>query len=132
MPNLQNLKTIRKARKMTQKELADIVGVSESSISQYESGAKSPSFEVALKIAEALDCESADLVTERKGLLNLIDGEDKKISATKGDGIIKDNLTDDQREAIDLIPQLTASSSAAVLSVVKELLKQDKSQDAQE
>ena len=62
---MKNLRRIRKAKKMTQKRLAELADVTESAISQYESGKKTPSFETALKIAEALDCESADLVSER-------------------------------------------------------------------
>lgn len=62
---MRNLRKIRKLRGLKQKQLADMVGVSESAISQYESGTKFPSFEVALKLAEALDCESADLISER-------------------------------------------------------------------
>ena len=118
MPNLQNLKTIRKARKMTQKELADIVGVSESSISQYESGTKSPSFEVALKIAEALDCESADLVTERKGLITLIDEEGKKIPATESDGLSESDsqyLVEKNKRLIDWFRSLPEEKQKAIL-----------------
>lgn len=62
---MENLRKFRKAKKLTQKQLANLVGVTDSSISQYESGKKTPSFEMALKLAEALDCESADLVTTR-------------------------------------------------------------------
>ena len=76
---MENLRKYRKAKGLLQKELADMVGVSESSISQYESGKKQPSFEIALKLAEALDCESADLVTTRGNT-------DNKKAATIGDG----------------------------------------------
>lgn len=62
---MKNLRKLRKAKGFTQKQLADLVDVSDSMISQLESGVKDPSFELALKIAEVLDCESADLVTER-------------------------------------------------------------------
>ena len=125
MPKLINLKKIRNAKKMTQKKLADMVEVSPSSISQYESGSKSPSFEVALKIAEALNCESADLVTERDGLLNLI--EDKKIPATNSDG-----LTTDLIELSNLYPSMTEEDAADLLLYAKFLVNRHKSQDAQE
>jgi len=80
---MENLKKFRKAKGLKQKELADIVGVSESSISQYESGKKTPSFEIALKLAEALDCESADLVSTRE---NISPAENKKTATSIGDG----------------------------------------------
>lgn len=62
---MENLKKYRKAKGLSQKELAESVGVSESFISQLENSKKMPSFEVALKLAEVLDCESADLVSTR-------------------------------------------------------------------
>ena len=84
---MENLRKIRKAKGLNQKELASLVGVSESSISQYETGGKNPSFEVALKIAEVLDCEFADLVTKRETLINLSPDDDKKIPVTQNDGL---------------------------------------------
>ena len=76
---MENLRKIRKARGMTQKQLAELVGVTESSISQYENGGKTPSFEIALKLAEALDCESADLVSKRDVII-------EKTATQSGDG----------------------------------------------
>ena len=124
---LRNLKRILKAKGMTQKQLADMVGVSESMISQYVSGAKSPSFEMSFKIAEVLDCESADLVTEREGLLNLIDDEGKKIPATNSDG-----LTAKQIEFRELLPFLPDDVVSDMMAYAKVRLAQSKSQDDQE
>ena len=63
---LVNLRKYRKAKGLKQKELADLVGVSESLISQFESGKKHPSFETALKIAEVLGCETYDLISNKE------------------------------------------------------------------
>lgn len=63
---MKNLKQLRKAKGFTQKRLGELVGVSESAINQYENGKRLPSFEVALKIAEELDCEFTDLVSLRE------------------------------------------------------------------
>lgn len=60
-----NMKKLRKAKGLKQKELAELTGLSESAISQLESGKRLPSYETLLKIAEALDCESADLLSTR-------------------------------------------------------------------
>lgn len=52
---------IRRARKdasMTQKELADALGVSESFVSQYETGKREPKYQTLCKIAEALGMSS--------------------------------------------------------------------------
>lgn len=61
-----NIRQIRLARGMTQKQLAELVDVSESMISQYESGKKSPSNETLLKLGEALDCSVSDILDDRK------------------------------------------------------------------
>lgn len=52
---------IRQARKdagMTQKALADALGVSESFVSQYEKGKREPKYQTLCKIAEALGMPS--------------------------------------------------------------------------
>ena len=46
------LRELRKQRGLTMKELGEKIGVSESTISLYETGRRSPSYEILLKIAE--------------------------------------------------------------------------------
>lgn len=71
---MENLRKYRKAKGLKQKELGDMVGVSESFISQLEkSRDKMPSFDVALKLANALGCEPADLATTRENRPNVTD-----------------------------------------------------------
>ncbi len=53
---MQMLRTIRKAKGLTMKELGEKVGVSESAISQYETGKREADFETLLKLGEILDC----------------------------------------------------------------------------
>lgn len=58
---------IRKLRQdmgLTLAELGEIVGVSESAVGQYETGKRKPSFEVSLKLGEALHCSTVDLFRE--------------------------------------------------------------------
>ena len=50
-----NLKEIRTKKKLSQSELADIVGVSRNTISSIETGQYSPTAKLALIIAIALD-----------------------------------------------------------------------------
>ena len=118
---MENLRAIRKARKMTQEDLALLVGVSASSISQYESGSKTPSFETALKLAEALDCESADLVTSRTGLTEAIEKGNKK-AATSGDGVVAIN------KLMELIPNLTPQQAEFLLPQVLGLISAQQDQ----
>ena len=61
-----NLKKLRKAKDMTQKQLGALCDISESMVSNLESGKKSPSFETLLKLAEALDCSVADILGEER------------------------------------------------------------------
>lgn len=75
------LRSARKAKGLTMKELGAMVGVSESAMSQYETGKREMDFETLLKIGEILDC-STDY---------LLRGEDKKRSL----------LTEVGEEAVD-------------------------------
>lgn len=53
---MKMLRIARKKAGLTMKELGNIVGVSESAISQYENGKREADFETVLKIGEALNC----------------------------------------------------------------------------
>lgn len=56
-----NLKEIRSKKKLSQKELADMVGVSRNTISSIETGQYSPTAKLALTIAIALDKKFEDI-----------------------------------------------------------------------
>ena len=56
-----NLKELRVGKGLTQKELADIIGVDTSSVSKYESGSSVPSFDVVKKLSAALDVSTDKL-----------------------------------------------------------------------
>jgi transcriptional regulator with XRE-family HTH domain len=47
----------RKARGLSQKELAELCGTTQSAIARLESGGRPPRIDTLLRIAEALDCE---------------------------------------------------------------------------
>lgn len=47
-----NLKKLRLKNKLTQKELADIVGISQQQLSRYEKGINYPKIEIAKKISD--------------------------------------------------------------------------------
>ena len=63
-----NIKQLRILRGYTQAQLAALVDVSESAISQYESGKKIPSTETLYKLGEALDCPVSDILDDRKSV----------------------------------------------------------------
>lgn len=56
-----NLKKIRIEKKLSQKDLADMVGVSRNTISSIETGQYSPTAKLALTIAIALDKKFEDI-----------------------------------------------------------------------
>lgn len=73
----------RKEIGLTQKELADLVGCNESTISQYESGKRQPNFETLLKITEVLHLSASELLGDvnarpltatQRQMLDAIDG----------------------------------------------------------
>ena len=53
----ERLKSMRKKRNLTQKELADILGIPYQGISQYERGVRQPKYQTIERIAKALEAE---------------------------------------------------------------------------
>lgn len=56
------LREIRKEQRITQKELAEKIGVKQDIVSRYESGERRLSLETAIKIAHALGCTVEELM----------------------------------------------------------------------
>lgn len=102
---MENLRRIRKAKGLTQKELGKMVDVSESMIGMIEKGTRSPSFELLLKLGEALDCSIDDLLRGNKN------------TATKSDG----NNEAKYAEFIDTISNLSEEQLSALLLIAKTL-----------
>lgn len=104
---MKMLRTARKAAGLTMKELGEKVGVSESAISQYETGKREADFETLLKIGEILDC-SIDY---------LLRGEQKKRPTPEdGDGPALDE------KLINCLIQLTAEEQEKVETFVQGLI----------
>lgn len=62
-PGGSNLSALRISAGLTQQQLADLVGVTSASISSWERGAKSPSKKYLPRLAAALRCPVADLMS---------------------------------------------------------------------
>lgn len=63
MPNFpKRLKKIRKSKGLTQKELADKIGINKSYVSRYEKGEHLPSLVIFEWICQALEVSSKDLL----------------------------------------------------------------------
>ncbi len=57
-----NLRKLRKNRNLTQKQLADELGISRSLISLYETGERLPSLKALLKISEFFEISNDTLL----------------------------------------------------------------------
>jgi transcriptional regulator with XRE-family HTH domain len=60
------LKEFRQKAGISQQELAYIVGLKASAVSNYEQGTREPNIETLAKIAIALDCSVDDLIDFKK------------------------------------------------------------------
>ena len=61
-----NLKEIRIAKGMTQKELANAIEVTDAAICQYENGQREPNLDNLKKLARVLDCTVDELINDPK------------------------------------------------------------------
>lgn len=75
----ENLKAARERRNMTQKEVADSIGVAKSTYSLYESGQREPNVQTIKKIADTLNVSADDLlglIAEPQTIAAHFDGEE--------------------------------------------------------
>ena len=68
----KNLKSFRTSAGMTQTELAKALGITRSSVNNYESRNTEPTFEILCKMASVLGVEITDLITEQTVIPNFI------------------------------------------------------------
>lgn len=76
------LKALRKEKRLTQKQLASMIGVQHSVISFYEVGDRIPSVEIIIKLAAVLHVSSDYLLgIEKKDTIDIsgLSKEDKKL-----------------------------------------------------
>lgn len=111
------LRSARKAKGLTMKELGAMVGVSESAISQYETGKREMDFETLLRIGEILDC-TADY---------LLRGEDTKKRAHPQEG---DGLDKERSEWSTAWDQASPELRRAAMAVLKSGEPRSDAQDA--
>lgn len=61
------LRTLRKEKGLTQVQLAQMVRVDQTAISQWERGIAQPRLRNCLQLAQILECSIEDIFTETKG-----------------------------------------------------------------
>lgn len=64
----ENIRKIRESKGMSRKELADRLGITESSVGRYEKNQREPKHEVLIKIAEALEVPITLLIIDSTGI----------------------------------------------------------------
>lgn len=103
---MKMLREVRKAKGFTMKQLGEMVGVSESAISLYETGKREADFETLLKIGEILDC-SVDY---------LLRGKEQKETPTP---VSEDGLNEEQQELVNLFDAAPPALRSAALAVLR-------------
>ena len=73
----ENLKLIRKSKKISQEELADKLGVSRQSVSKWETGENYPSMQNIMSLCTIFKCKVNELVHEDFVDINFLDDEIK-------------------------------------------------------
>jgi len=96
----EEIKRYRKTRNLTQKQLGELIGKTESSIQKYEAGKTEIPLNVLERIASALDVEIYDFMTVRdlidhdneveKAILSLLDSLGYKVT-TQGEDYLLNN-----------------------------------------
>ena len=66
----KNLQKLRKQKKLTQEELADLVGVARQTIAKWETEESSPDLDMAGRLASALDVSLDDLANAKEDELD--------------------------------------------------------------
>jgi len=78
----EKLKALRTAKKMSQKDLAERIGIAKSVISFYESGDHFPSYDVLIKIARIFNVTTDYLLdVERERTVNVSGLSEEDIAA---------------------------------------------------
>lgn len=103
---MKNLMILRKNSNLTQRELANKIGISAQLISYYETGKANPSLEAIFKLADFFDCSIDYLLGhQNKSNFNI------------------NNLSINKRKAIELISQLDDKDTDFVLELLKKMNK---------
>ncbi|MBQ8814102.1 MAG: helix-turn-helix transcriptional regulator [Lachnospiraceae bacterium] len=116
----QNIKNFRKLRGLTQKELAQKIGVAEITLRQYENNKREPRIETIQKIASALNVRLVDIV-DAADFQKLISKEvDAVMDSHIKSGKVRIIETDEQELVSDYL-KLNKSGKSKAREYVKDL-----------
>jgi len=99
------LKAIRKARRLTQENLAELAGISQASIARYERGEQVPSTDNFERLADALGVTALDLVS----------------------GFVRSEV---EREILEALRHMSPEEQRAMLAFARSLMETKRPADA--
>ena len=111
LPRIDTIKQIRTKLGVTQKKLANMVGVSTSMINQIESGRSQPSYETARKIFDQLSALEGQSSSHKAG-----DFCSKNIVKIKPTNTLHDAIEKMQKYSISQIPVFDGNKPVGVVS----------------
>ncbi len=97
----ERIRELREQKNISQKQIADIMHISQSSISEYESGNQQPPLDMIVKLADFFDV-SIDYLLGRTDIKISINKLEQKLRTKSGDVSINDflRLRNDEKEVI--------------------------------
>ena len=102
----ENLKKARKAKKLSQADLAEAVNMSQASVTMWEAGSRKPNIDTLKLLSKVLDCPLDELMD---------DGEQKEIS-------LSDERAEKLNDFVDLFEKLSPEQQGFILSSMRGLL----------
>ena len=111
LPSIESIKQQRLKIGITQKELANLVGVSTSMINQIESGRSAPSYNTAKKIFEVLATKESEISSHNAGELC-----SQKIVKLRPENTLGDAMSKMDKEKISQIPIFEGNTPIGVIS----------------
>ena len=112
---MNRIKELRKARKMSQAVLADILGVTRSTVSMWEIDKSEPDADMFVRIADLFGVSTDDVL-----------GRVVSADVQKEKPVPKDELSDDERELLRLFRQLNAEAQARLLDTADDMVRSGK------
>lgn len=112
---MNRIKVLRKDRGMSQAVLADILGVTRSTVSMWEIDKSEPDADMFVRIADLFGVSTDDVL-----------GRVVSADVQKEKPIPKDELSDDERELLRLFRQLNAEAQARLLDTADDMVRSGK------
>ncbi len=124
----ENIKRIRKEKGLTQQQLAELVGIKDSGVRQYESGKYTPRTSRVREIAKALDVQVWEIDESLKDLYTSIDRWNNEHDTetlsdeSKTSEILISLLGDDNASIINDFLSLNETGQAKVAEYIDDLM----------